>query len=393
MMDLKCCINCFNNDFIKAVIKEQNEIGVCSYCDMDEQESADVTDIDVIGEIIRTGLSRAYENATRSDLPYYYYESLNLTKSIADVLIDEKEVFSEVLINTADVLDFIQDLFKSSGPSDRDIMQGGVDEWEEGDAKIIKIDEIYSNEGTQILYSNWNEFKYIVKHVNRFFDVGGLREEMLYTLTEYFQQMELILPNDTHIWRARLNINPLFDQLDDMKYELGPPPRDLAISLRMNPAGISYFYGSFDKNTCKKEVRHQSNDNIVYGHFATKKELQIVNLSVAIYSKSIFDPEYDHFMNWASTFLEGFVKDISKPINEESAFIEYIPTQILSEYIRKLGYDGLCFKSCFTGELNYTLFCGREEVSKSKDYHTEFTQINQIPEFTEWFELVDYKSR
>jgi hypothetical protein len=131
----------------------------------------------------------------------------------------------------------------------------------------------------------------------------------------------------------------------------------------MNPAGISYFYGSADKDTCKEEIRPKTDDKIIYGHFATKKDLRIVDLSEAtmISAKSIFDPDYDHTMNLATYFLMGFVKEISNPINENDAPIEYVPTQILSEYIRKLGYDGLCFQSCLTEQLNYTMYCGREE--------------------------------
>jgi hypothetical protein len=44
-----------------------------------------------------------------------------------------------------------------------------------------------------------------------------------------------------------------------------------------------------------------------------------------------------------SCLIKEFVKDISKPINDNE--IEYIPTQILSEYIWSLGYDGFIFDS------------------------------------------------
>lgn len=359
---------------------------------MDGHEDAYVSDIEIIGELIREKLGLAYKNASTDDVPYHVLSSL--ATSIEDVLRYEENIFSEELDETGKIPGLIQDLFTYSGPSYREIAQGDYDEWESGDAEIVEIDKFYVDRDNNHFRYHWDEFTYLVKHVNRFFDIGSSREDMLDTFKEFFKQMESILPIGTLIWRARSNPNQLSSQLTTMQQVCGPPPRNLSKSLRMNPAGISYFYGSADKYTCKDEIRPKFDDNIVYGHFATKKELRIVDLSVApaIYVKSIFDPEYDHSMNWASTFLEGFVMEISKPIDEQSAPIEYVPTQILSEYIRKLDYDGLCFRSCFTGKLNYTLFCGKEEMSEPVGFGWRFSRMNhQVPEFTEWLELVNFE--
>lgn len=372
-------------------IKEQDEIDICSYCNMGGHEETYVSDIDIIGDLIREKLGLAYKNATLDDLPYHVL-SPNAT-TIEDVLRYEEDIFSLALDETGEIPNLIQGLFSSSGPSYREIAQGDYDEWEGGNAEIVKIDEFYIGRDDNHFRYHWDEFTYLVKHVNRFFDIVGSREEMLDTFKEFLKQIESILPIGTLIWRARSNPNQLSSQLNTMQHVCGPPPRNLSKSLRMNPAGISYFYGSADKNTCKIEIRPSHDDKIVYGHFATKKELRIVDLSEAptIYAKSIFDPEYDHSMNWASTFLEGFVMEISKPIDEQSAPIEYVPTQVLSEYIRRLGYDGLCFKSCFTGKLNYTLFCGKEEVNEPVGFGWRYSRMNQVPEFTEWLELINFE--
>lgn len=358
---------------------------------MDGNEDAYVSDIDIIGELIREKLGLAYKNATTDDVPYYVLSGIS--SSIEDILRYEEDIFSLVLDETGNIPSLIQDLFASSGPSYREIAQGDYDEWEGGDAEIVKIDEFYVDRDNNQFRYHWDEFTYLIKHVNRFFDIGGSREDMLDTFKEFLKQMESIIPIGTLIWRARLNPDQISSQLNTMQEVCGPPPRNLSKSLRMNPAGISYFYGSVDKYTCKKEIRPEIDDKIVYGHFETKKELRIVDLSVApsIYAKSIFDPDYDHSLNWASTFLDGFVIEISKPIDEQSAPIEYVPTQILSEYIRKLGYDGLCFRSCFTGKLNYTLFCGKEEMIESRGGGWRFSQMNQVPEFTEWLQLVNFE--
>jgi hypothetical protein len=148
----------------------------------------------------------------------------------------------------------------------------------------------------------------------------------------------------------------------------------------MNPSGISYFYGSEDMGTCKKEVRPKPGEHVIYGQFRTKRELSIIDLSEKVFigAKSVFDPDYDHAYNWASSFVESFVEEISKPIDPAEAPIEYMPTQILCEYIRKLGYDGVAFN--------------REETTKREiTWGLKFVHPNQVPEFTEWLSLSNFK--
>lgn len=67
-------------------------------------------------------------------------------------------------------------------------------------------------------------------------------------------------------------------------------------------------------------------------------------------ARSIFSPNYEHDMNWAYDFLKLFSAEISKPIKLDEAPIEYIPTQILSEYIRLKGYEGVGYRSSITSE-------------------------------------------
>ncbi|KMY50111.1 hypothetical protein [Peribacillus loiseleuriae] len=57
----------------------------------------------------------------------------------------------------------------------------------------------------------------------------------------------------------------------------------------------------------------------------------------------------------------------------------------MSEYLRKEGFDDICYKSSLTGEKSYTLFCGPQEETYP------FFKGNDIPtEFTEWLYLVEY---
>ena len=388
---MQCCIHCFKNEFIQANVRGEDEQGVCYYCDMNGEEEAWVAGVDAIGELVREKLGLAYKNATMDDVPFHVLSAFSTT--IEDVLRDTEDIFSECLDNSKDgISKLIRDMFKHSGPSWRDIAQGDFDEWDNGYAEIILIDEFYITPDDNHFRYKWDEFTYVVKHVNRFFNIGSSREAMLEEFNVFYEKMKICLPAGTLIWRARSNPKNPLNTLEAKSYECGPPPRNISKALRMNPAGISYFYGSDDPKTCKAEIRPEPDDHIIYGQFSTKRDLQILDLSEVVHigTRSIFDPDYDHDFNWATEFLKGFIEEISKPIEDNEAPIEYVPTQILSEYIRKLGYDGVRYRSSKTGCQNYTLFCGREEQKQLEDYWKR-THPSQVPEFTEWLELVHFE--
>ena len=57
-------------------------------------------------------------------------------------------------------------------------------------------------------------------------------------------------------------------------------------------------------------------------------------------------------------FLKQFHSEITKPITQ-NAGIEYVPTQIFTEYIRFMNdkhIDGIIYKSSLTGKKNIVLF-------------------------------------
>lgn len=229
-----CCIHCFKNEFIQAKIRTIAETGKCSYCNMGGRKKAWVASVGIVGDFIRKKLKLGYRNASTDDVPYYALSGI--ASSIEEVLIYDEDIFSEDMDLLDKTQSLIHDMFKSSGPSYRDIAQGETDEWEAGDAEVVKIDEFYVSEDENELLFGWEDFKYNVKHINRFFDVGSLktREEMLRRFLPILKEMAVTLPAGTQIWRAR--IKPKGRVLKKNRHlECGPPPRNYAVPLRMNP--------------------------------------------------------------------------------------------------------------------------------------------------------------
>ncbi|MGG6447692.1 RES domain-containing protein [Pseudobacillus badius] len=386
---MNCCVNCFKDPYIIDWISAEGYIGDCNYC---KSEQLNVVEISILGEFIRKCLSKAYDNASTDDIPYHVHESMGEIKTLKDVLLWEEEIFSTRIEDTDSVEDLINNLFEASGPSWRDITQGAVDDFEGGDADLILKDSFYTPEHNRYQYS-WDEFTYTVKYINRFFDVkeNSARKEMLKQFDLFFELMTKELPIGYQIWRGRLDPSAPYETTPQRIKECGPPPRNRATSLRMNPAGISYFYGAEDLETSIKEIRASEGSISIYGLFKTKKVLRIVDLSDIPHVPigSIFSEKYDHEMHGAKYFLRSFGSEISKPIIQEEAQIEYLPTQILTEYIRAKGFEGVRYSSSLTTGFNITLFCGpSNNAFEEEKWGIEKTQI---PIFTDWLELVNFR--
>ena len=119
--------------------------------------------------------------------------------------------------------------------------------------------------------------------------------------------------------------------------EFSSPPFEKAVSGRMNPPHISFFYGALDYDTCIYELRPGIEDKIAVASFEIKKDLILFNLSVDIEIGS-FSDEKNKAIDGGKfkIFLKEFLKHIQKPIRMADSSYEYLPTQALTEFIRIL---------------------------------------------------------
>ena len=199
---------------------------------------------------------------------------------------------------------------------------------------------------------NWDRFSQEVKHSLRFFDTNNLnRKEELQKLDRFFERI-CISDLKREVFRSRgIHEDAIETVKSNPETELGIAPSKLAKHNRFSPTGISYMYLASDEQTAIHEVF----DEIYYiypvGQFELKENLKIIDLrksSVNNYIEKYTNPfsnEFESSIFCASEVIEKFVEEIQKPIDNESKDLEYLPTQILAEYIRFLGYKGFIFDS------------------------------------------------
>jgi hypothetical protein len=122
--------------------------------------------------------------------------------------------------------------------------------------------------------------------------------------------------------------------------ELGAPPPRQARSQRMNPAGISYFYAATDEATCLAELRGVEGDTATVTGWVTRRNTFGVDLVRLPEIPSIFEPE-PAYSRAALAFMRRFAQEIAKSLKPyDDPVVDYVPTQILSEYIRHCVTNG-----------------------------------------------------
>lgn len=165
--------------------------------------------------------------------------------------------------------------------------------------------------------------------------------------------LTIILPSGTTIFRGRPNDNPKKPRTSFK--DLTAPPTEFAKENRMSATGISMFYGALDSATPVAEIRNYDSGAVIdLGEFVLKKELVVVDLFKIPKELSFWMPQY--FREYK--FLKKFHSEITKPITKNPG-IEYVPTQIFTEYIRFMNskhIDGIIYKSSLTGKKNIVLF-------------------------------------
>jgi hypothetical protein len=219
----------------------------------------------------------------------------------------------------------------------------------------------------QTLSYGWKSFCQIVMSKSRYFFLSASNKsydrkqhdemnpiEILDSVASIIKNLTMLkeIPTSEEIKRVRI-----VDEYREATTasDLGSPPLDFCkMANRMSPAGIPMFYGAFDLETSIKET-YEPEPNLtkkaVAGNFYPCRTLNVIDLSQKFKIPTIFDQ--DQSFRFEKRFLYDFIKDFTKPIERaDRAHIDYVPTQIVTEYFRhilskdtSLKIDGVIYPS------------------------------------------------
>lgn len=155
-----------------------------------------------------------------------------------------------------------------------------------------------------------------------------------------------------HLYRARIakTEHDVKKILMSPVNELGAPPSKHAQAGRMNPVGISVFYGAADPSTCVAEIRPPVGSHVVIGKFKILRDVRLLDMDklTKLHVKgSYFDPASG--ARWGrAAFLRQIVTELTLPMTPGDEEFGYLPIQVIAEYLSEKvdpKLDGVIFHS------------------------------------------------
>ncbi|MED3553880.1 RES domain-containing protein [Cytobacillus praedii] len=344
---MRCCQNCFEDEYLITKIKEYDEIGCCEYC---HSEEVYVIEVDELTE----EFDKLFKHYGSTEPYEFYHPELQGDPSefgdrLIELINEDWNIFSEDIVGTGTDETLLFDILNSNKRWDPD--------------EYIDPHNLYSRITRAFTFVHpleewediWNAFKKEIKHSNRFFpkpiieifnnsfdDILGLRTKQI---------------DNVELFRSRLGNQPA----NKMK----APPAEMATAGRANPRGISYLYCALDEKTCIAEIRPWKGAEVTVAQFSLKKSLTIAALNRQPLSPFAFESPYEILA--IERILSAFIEELSTPVDPSKSEIEYLPTQYITELIKSKGFDGILFDSAMGPGNNIVLF-DQNHLDISKTY-------------------------
>lgn len=362
------CSACLGDDYLVSEIQREGTPHTCTYCDKESK----CYRLDAIAERVHDIFIERYRPST----PYDVGESPLFC--ISEILgIDEDDVANAFL-------EYLSD-HHGGWPGDGDEnpytdAQSYLPARSSGTRYARKWRKLAQSLRHEFRYFN-SEARKILDEIFEGLDFGLNSQAALFPLPPSANVVVTTIEPGTSqavLFRAReaRNTDVVARYLEDPVNHLSAPPPHKARAGRMNPTGISLFYGSFDPETCIAEIRPPVGTYAVIARFEVLRPLRLLNfLNLTKASEFLphFHPDYLAKRD-RDAFLEAFAAEIAIPVHPLDENLGYLPTQAVAEYLaqrKDLKLDGLIFASTQTGRpaANVVLFQDAAHVEPMTHKH------------------------
>ncbi len=334
--DCYICADCLTDKFLKQYIKNHSVQSTCDYCGKKSKKNIAV-EFDGVMRLIKDGIN------------FYWHDPVN------EIAYDSGEGGYQA--DTKDTGDILCEL----GITENDNVFKAIEESIPNTHWIER--EYYCGTEDEILHYGWTAFCEAVLYRSRYLFLASMKDKYVsadISPADFLDRLGYILNNKLEecvvqkIMKKIYRVRKGEERYTTAKSLGAPPNQDAIFSNRMSPAGISMFYGAFDKETAIIESGTSINDdNIVsIGTFLPLRPLRLLNLYKLTDIPSVFDSERQPFI-YPLRFLKEFADELTKPVERDGReHIDYVPSQIITEYFRHIyrtnsdeQLDGILYKS------------------------------------------------
>lgn len=349
----RACKSCINDRYIYNNLKEYGEMSECSYC----QKRRKTISVKAIAEEIEDGITTEYKQC---EMEYY------------------DPVRGEYTVSTLALEDILYGVYSCENDLFEDICSYiATDGWYERDNEYFGDKEDIS----AVHNKEWKTFCHMVKYETRYVFFKQWDEDqaderaknILEFVGEAVEKLDLIkeIPPQMGLYRGRAHHTK--EEAFSSDNQLAAPPACYAKSNRMSAEGISMFYGANNVKTVLAEIFNGMEQYATIAQFKNNHKLCLLDLSKVLHMKlpSLFDRKNRDKRGYIR-FFKDFIKMITSPVDNIPA-IEYVPTQILTEYFRHVFSYGCFFNGIIYPSVKnphgkcYALFFNNEQCINGKD--------------------------
>jgi hypothetical protein len=198
-------------------------------------------------------------------------------------------------------------------------------------------------------YLSYQQFAESVRTVWRY--VGGSEQRaFLEVLLATSVPRQKVISRGAGLWRAQLGHDwyPADDCSEEQPaphdIERMKPRRNRAREGRANPKGIPYLYVATHQDTAVAEVRPVVGSYVSVARFALKRDVHVVNCVTDDHRLMAYscepEPEERERAVW-----QDIDRAFSQPVTRDDDTADYAPTQIIAEFLRANGLDGVAYGS------------------------------------------------
>ncbi|EGT4141819.1 RES domain-containing protein [Clostridium perfringens] len=320
-----CCESCFNDLYIKSIIKSLNQKGECDVCGSINKY---VYDTDANNELVEKFNELIDIYSVVSDIKNYPVEK---SKMLKDDLIDRWKIFNT---SSEKAYKIIKEICKEKYECNTKLFTQPV-----GIAELIMED--YLKEHSIFANSSLKEFKNEIQRKNRY-HLKGINKEVLGI---YFSYLQDEFKAGEKMYRGRISNKQGYNNL-----QMGAPPYEKTLAGRINSQGIRCLYLADTEDTAICEIRAKAYNYVTIGTFVLRRDIKIIDIS-KINSISPFEGELDITQYSVNKIhLDEIEEELTRPLREENGVLEYVPIQYICDFIKSLGYDGIKYKSTMNEE-------------------------------------------
>ena len=363
------CADHFDDPNLKKFINDNGIDGFCSYCQVNDEDYDDLTDDGSEDEQNEPEELKCRKVILMSSFMKHVTDKLSQVLSpledanlpLANDWIDDddendviKRAGNYAKLKGTEHYENVDDMLEAYGlyiknqKLNKDIKYCfNREEWIDNDSFGIKLGDDLSYRWRYFVDMVMNSKRFTFFSDSHFKGKQHWESDVLTDIMGLCSNLVDEIPVGTILFRGRpLNADGPFIEFKD----LTSAPKEFAKANRMSAEGISVFYGSFDKETPLHEIWNYSPHSLIdLGRFKTTKPLKVVNLFKIPANISFWmDGNFEVY-----AFLSQFHKEVSKPKTQETNNIEYVPTQVFTEYIRYmngLNIGGIIYGSLVNDE-------------------------------------------